>query len=300
MLDSPIVTSRLDSQPVDVVAAPVAAARSSGRVDRRFYLPVRLKFLLVLVVAVAWTALSIRLSQPWLEALSGVVGFALALFVIAFIAYVPGFMNAFLIGSILADRRPQRRHIEAFPDLCVLVASYNERENIADTLRSLTRQDYPGRVSVLVIDDGSTDGGLEIARAEAVLQSRPGMQMRVLEMPRNGGKSLALNAGLADTDEALVITVDADSYLRQDALRKLVERFLSDPPDTVAVAGCVLVRNSRENWLTRGQEWDYFHGIAAVKRMQSMYHGTLVAQGAFFALHARCAGPGGRMARVRR
>lgn len=29
------------------------------------------------------------------------------------------------------------------------------------------------------------------------------------------------------------------------------------------------------------QEWDYFHGIAAVKRMQSMYHGTLVAQGAF-------------------
>ena len=29
------------------------------------------------------------------------------------------------------------------------------------------------------------------------------------------------------------------------------------------------------------QEWDYFHGISAVKRMQSMYHGTLVAQGAF-------------------
>jgi len=42
-----------------------------------------------------------------------------------------------------------------------------------------------------------------------------------------------------------------------------------------------MVRNSRENFLTRGQEWDYFHGIAAVKRMQGMYHGTLVAQGAF-------------------
>ncbi|NYZ64041.1 glycosyltransferase family 2 protein [Luteimonas sp. SJ-16] len=232
--------------------------------------------------------ISIRLSQPWLDGLTGLVGFALALFVIAFIAYVPGFMNAFLIGSILADRRPHRRHIETFPDLCVLVASYNERENIADTLRSLTRQDYPGRVSVLVIDDGSTDGALEIAQAEAAVQSRPGMQMRVLAMPRNGGKSRALNAGLADTDEALVVTVDADSYLRQDALRKLVERFLSDPPDTVAVAGCVLVRNSRENWLTRGQEWDYFHGIAAVKRMQSMYHGTLVAQGAF-SLYTRSA-----------
>src|SRR5690606_37862265 len=50
---------------------------------------------------------------------------------------------------------------------------------------------------------------------------------------------------------------------------------------TRAVAGSVLVRNSRLNWLTRVQEWDYFHGIAAVKRMQSMYHGTVVAQGAF-------------------
>jgi biofilm PGA synthesis N-glycosyltransferase PgaC len=41
------------------------------------------------------------------------------------------------------------------------------------------------------------------------------------------------------------------------------------------------VRNSRENLLTRMQEWDYYLGIAAVKRMQGMYQSTLVAQGAF-------------------
>ncbi|MDQ3039330.1 MAG: glycosyltransferase family 2 protein [Pseudomonadota bacterium] len=63
--------------------------------------------------------------------------------------------------------------------------------------------------------------------------------------------------------------------------KRLVERYIADPPNTRAVAGAVLVRNSRDNWLTHVQEWDYFHGIAAVKRMQSMYHGTLVAQGAF-------------------
>jgi biofilm PGA synthesis N-glycosyltransferase PgaC len=49
----------------------------------------------------------------------------------------------------------------------------------------------------------------------------------------------------------------------------------------MAVAGAVLVRNSRSTLITAAQEWDYFHGISAVKRMQSMYHGTLVAQGAF-------------------
>jgi cellulose synthase/poly-beta-1,6-N-acetylglucosamine synthase-like glycosyltransferase len=50
---------------------------------------------------------------------------------------------------------------------------------------------------------------------------------------------------------------------------------------TVAVAGAVLVRNSRENLLTRAQEWDYFLGIASVKRGQALLQGTLVAQGAF-------------------
>jgi len=49
----------------------------------------------------------------------------------------------------------------------------------------------------------------------------------------------------------------------------------------VAVAGAVFARNSRKNLLTKVQEWDYFHGIAVVKRTQSLYQGTLVAQGAF-------------------
>jgi biofilm PGA synthesis N-glycosyltransferase PgaC len=256
-----------------------AAIRQEPR--RRLYLPVPTKFALVLLGSLAWAALSVYLSLPWLGGLSVVTGFWMALFVIAFIAYVPGFMNAFMVGSILADRRPLRRPVDGYPDVCVLVASYNERDNIADTLQSLARQDYAGQVRVLVIDDGSTDGSLQLARDAAAGLSRPGMRMAVLPMARNGGKSRALNAGLAASHEPLVVTVDGDSYLRTDALRLLVERFLSDPPGTVAVAGCVLVRNSRENLLTRGQEWDYFHGIAAVKRMQSMYHGTLVAQGAF-------------------
>ena len=256
-------------------AAPVLAAH------RGLYVPLRLKFALVLTVAAAWMGFSVWLSQSWLGELSQVTGFAVALMVIAFIAYVPGFMNAFLIGSILSDRRPSRREFAVYPDLCVLVACYNEAENIDDTLLSLSLQDYAGQVEVVVIDDGSTDGSLAIAQAAAGELSRPGMQIRVLAQPRNQGKSAALNRGFAETRQALVLTVDGDSYLRTDALRKIVQRYLSDPAGTVAVAGAVLVRNSRDNWLTRAQEWDYFHGIAAVKRMQSMYHGTLVAQGAF-------------------
>jgi poly-beta-1,6-N-acetyl-D-glucosamine synthase len=270
--------------PADIgVASPAGfpGAIPGAQARRRFYVPLRLKYTLVLFLALLWVGLSIKLSQPWLHELSKPLGFGLAVFIIAFIAYVPGFMNAFLIGSILSDRRPQRRKFETMPDICVLVACYNESENIADTLTSLGAQDYPGQVEVVVIDDGSTDDSLAIARGQAARLSNDRVSIRVLAQPANGGKSKALNRGFAETTQALVVTVDGDSYLRTDALRKIVERFLCDPPGTVAVAGSVLVRNSRVNWLARSQEWDYFHGIAAVKRMQSMYHGTLVAQGAF-------------------
>jgi biofilm PGA synthesis N-glycosyltransferase PgaC len=75
--------------------------------------------------------------------------------------------------------------------------------------------------------------------------------------------------------------VDADCYIHHDGIKNLVSRYWGDPLDTVAVAGVILIRNSRENWITKAQEWDYFLGIATIKRIQSLFHGTLVAQGAF-------------------
>jgi len=105
--------------------------------------------------------------------------------------------------------------------------------------------------------------------------------VRLLRQPRNMGKAAALNRGLAESRHEHVVTLDADSYLYGDALQRLVERYFSDPASTRAVAGTMLVRNSRSNWLTRAQEWDYFHGISAIKRVQSLFQGTMVAQGAF-------------------
>ena len=89
-----------------------------------------------------------------------------------------------------------------------------------------------------------------------------------------------LNSGLAVASHDLICTIDGDSRLRADSLTEIVERFLSDPPGTWrSQARCWSATRGHADH--RAQEWDYFHGISAVKRMQSMYHGTLVAQGAF-------------------
>jgi biofilm PGA synthesis N-glycosyltransferase PgaC len=249
---------------------------------RDVYVPVHSKFAVALTIATLWTALSVWLSQPWLHDLASVVGEPLAVFVITFVAYVPGFMNSFLISTILMDRRPRRTELLHYPDLSILVACYDEEANIARTITSLGRQKYPGRMQILILDDGSNDDTAAAARAAIqALDANARVSFRVVEGDRNVGKAGVLNKGLALATASIVLTIDGDCWIYEDAVQRLVERYASDPGNTRAVAGAVLVGNSRSNWLTKAQEWDYFHGIAAVKRMQSMYHGTLVAQGAF-------------------
>ena len=70
-------------------------------------------------------------------------------------------------------------------------------------------------------------------------------------------------------------------FIHNKAVNYLVLRIKSSPDEVCAVAGSMLVRNSRENLLAKIQEWDYFLSIASIKRMQGLYQGTLVAQGAF-------------------
>lgn len=265
---------------LDIDAGEIRAAPQPGH--RLFYLPVRVKFALAFAIAAGWMILSIYLSLAWLHDLSQLIGHPLALFLITFIAYVPGFMNAFLMASLLMDRRPPHAKAAHLPGVTVLVPCYNESAAVADTIGSLARQNYPGPVEFLVIDDGSRDRTLEIAH-ETVAALPPEKQalFQVMAMEKNGGKSAAMNRGLKLARYGLVASVDGDCWLLPNGLERIVSRYIADPPNTRAVAGTILVRNSRKNWITKVQEWDYFHGIAAIKRMQSMYHGTLVAQGAF-------------------
>jgi poly-beta-1,6-N-acetyl-D-glucosamine synthase len=273
-----IAYARAGIRPVAETAYESARAMASTErptSNAPFYLGIRGKFAVALLTSGAWFALTVAIALPWITELSGIVGTAFALLAVGGIALVPGFMNAFLIASLLLDRRPPRSQPSRYPSVSILIAAYNEEASIADTLRSIANQDYPGAFEVFVIDDGSRD------RTAAIVDACDHEWLRLLRQPHNAGKSAALNRGLAEARFDLVVTLDADSFLYRDAMRNLVERYLGDPPNTRAVAGTMLVRNSRKNWVTKAQEWDYFHGIAAIKRVQSLYQGTLVAQGAF-------------------
>ncbi|NEX62388.1 glycosyltransferase family 2 protein [Noviherbaspirillum galbum] len=259
--------------PEEAIVAPPPAAVPSRR-----YIPVRNKFVLAWAFSLSWTLFSWYFGQGWIDELATHIGTLPAYLVVFGIAIIPGFMNAFLVVSLLLDRRPPRKPLDLpYPELTILIAAYMEEANILSTLESIEKQNYPGVLQVIVINDGSTDNTGPLVRAAR----KDYRWLRLIDLRRNIGKARALNVGLGEASYEIVVTIDGDSYLHKDALKNIVERYMTDPCKTSAVAGCVLVRNSRRNWITKMQEWDYFHGIAAIKRIQSLFHGTLVAQGAF-------------------
>ncbi len=266
-----------EPRPIASVIELPTRATDRYRQRARWYLPVRVKFGIATGVAAGWMLLSIVLAQPWATALAEHLSAPLAWLVVAGIALIPGYMNAFLLSSLALDRRPPHAPLASYPGLTILVAAYNEEATIEQTIESIARQAYPGPLEVIVVNDGSRDRTAELVRALLPKYS----WLHLLDLPHNVGKANALNEALQQVSHTLTATVDADSWLFKDALTGIVERYFHDPNTTRAVAGAVMVRNSRESWMTRAQEWDYFQGIAAIKRVQSLYQGTMVAQGAF-------------------
>ena len=215
---------------------PVESSGPTTTTYKYLYLPVAGKFVVALGVSILWAWMAVWMAQRWIMDLSVITGMLLAQLIIWGIAVIPGFMNAFLVASLLMDRRPPfapQVLNQQLPPITILVAAYNEAANILATLESIDRQNYPGKLSVIVVNDGSSDNTL------ALLSTVSYPWLRVLDMGHNVGKARALTKALELVDTSLTLTVDGDSYLYTNALANLIRRYLSDPKNTRAVAGAV-------------------------------------------------------------
>jgi hypothetical protein len=109
--------------------------------------------------------------------------------------------------------------------LSVVVPVYNVESMLAASLDSVLAQPVKD-LEVVIVDDGSTDGSLAVARGYA--DGDPRVRLIVQE---NGGVSRARNVGLDHCTGDLVTFVDPDDILPADAWRPLLralERTGSD------------------------------------------------------------------------
>jgi len=123
---------------------------------------------------------------------------------------------------------------EALPSLTILATAKDEALRVEQAARSLLAQDYP-RVTVLLVDDRSTDGTGAILNQLARENPRLGV-LHLNSLPEGWiGKCHALAHGAESTDSEWILFVDADVTLAPDAARRAISLAVRQGWDHVAV-----------------------------------------------------------------
>lgn len=225
-----------------------------------------------------WLLISTCFAIRWARAVACDLPAVYVWWVIIGIALLPGFLMSAMFFSNLFHRKPQ-----TFPDtgesVTIIMCAYNEGPTIAEAIRCVCRQIYAGTIRLLVVDNGSTDETKkQILKMCALSHAR--CRIEYVFCPEKG-KANALNCGLQLVDTQHFLTVDADTYLEQNAVQRIMNRIVHI--GCACVAGNLFVKNTKKSLSTQMQNYDYLLSIAAIKRFQGSYQSTLVAQGAFSA-----------------
>ncbi len=109
-------------------------------------------------------------------------------------------------------------------DVSVVVPVHNEGASLLDTLESVA-QSRSVDLEVVVVDDGSTDGGCD------PLRRSPGASasLRLISLAERGGVAPARNAGAAQARADVIAFLDAHCRLDPRCLERLLEVLDRDP-----------------------------------------------------------------------
>ena len=162
------------------------------------------------------------------------------------------------------------------PTVSVVIAARNESDRLAARIANLLEAEYPSRIEIIVVSDGSTD------RTSSVLAPFAD-RVRYIERPR-GGKPLALNAGVAAAHGDIVVFADARQRFARNALIALASNFAD--PSVGGVTGelvldCEAGAVDSEIAEGVGLYWQYEKWL---RHQESRIWSTLGATGAIYAI----------------
>ena len=121
-------------------------------------------FLISIMISLFYLVLSIFINVNWIYDIACYFGYFVAIYLVTFIALIPGFVFIFTLISLLFDKKKKKINPQKEEDVTILIPVYNAKNSIKETLESIKKQKYSGNICVDIIDDGSNDGTLELIK----------------------------------------------------------------------------------------------------------------------------------------
>ncbi len=168
-----------------------------------------------------------------------------------------------------------------WPSVDVLIPCFNERpELLLACCESIAAQRYEGRLCAWLVDDGSHNVD-DLEPTYRRFEYRDGWD--VVRHPANQGKRRAQDSGLWRGNGEFVLTVDSDTRIDPDGVRRLVQAILAD--DVGGATGTVGVWNVSASWLTRLIRKRY--DLLCEERAAQSFHGAVLCCAGPFSIYRR-------------
>ena len=168
------------------------------------------------------------------------------------------------------------------PFITVVISAFNEEKVIRKKLKNVFKSNYPKeRLSVIVVSDQSTDSTDEIV--EEFINSNPYISASLIVAPERAGKTSAQNYAVKkinDESEIIVFT-DANSFLREDSIRILVNRFRDR---SIAYVSGKLIYCDSSKSATHESENHYWNLDLKIREWESAISSTVGGNGALYAI----------------
>jgi GT2 family glycosyltransferase len=128
-------------------------------------------------------------------------------------------------------------------DISVVIVSYHCRDQVLACVDSLANSRRARRIEVIVVDNGSTDGTIEMLQARAP-------EVRLVPMGTNAGFSKANNVGIGRALGRYVLVLNPDTIVETGAIDLLAD-WLDDHPEVGVAAPQLLNPNGTDQRTAR-------------------------------------------------
>jgi len=134
--------------------------------------------------------------------------------------FVIFWLLVFLDGG-MSEKKTKKLYKHPF--VTIVIPAYNEEKRIKSTINSALGLDYPReKLEFIIVNDGSTDKTEAIVKKS--IKSNKKFNIKLVRQ-ENKGKGASLNSGLKIAKGEFFICLDADSFVKEDALKKILTHF---------------------------------------------------------------------------
>ena len=164
---------------------------------------------------------------------------------------------------------------EDLPEVCLIIAAYNERDYVDMKIKNSLSLDYPSnKLKVIWVNDGSDDGTPELATKYP--------EVTLLHNPKRSGKIEAMNRGVEFSTSPILMFSDANTVLSKNSLKAVVRHF--QDKTVGCVAGEKQFYKEKNQPVASVGEGFYWKIESWLKQLDYQFYSTIGATGELFAV----------------